>query len=71
VYDYESAIDDIANVATSTVLWIDPSSNYAVYNATGVSSHRSAYYTVVRVTDRQSVIHNAASYHKPHIWVNL
>jgi len=38
VYDYGSVMSDIANFSSSHVLWIDPSSNYAVYNAAGVST---------------------------------
>jgi len=37
VSEYDSAIVDIANFASDHILWIDPASNYAVYNAAGVN----------------------------------
>jgi len=40
VFEYKNAIKDVASFASRHVLWVDSSSNYAVYNAAGVTCHR-------------------------------
>ena len=66
VLDYNSAIGDIARFAESMVLWIDYSSNYAIYNAAGVkyaqwnktvASHSGAFTVVTSTNSGRSASH--------------
>jgi len=62
VYDYDRAISDVADFASSNVLWIDRGANYAVYNAAGVGSRYCALCQAKRHVDPLFIVSKAVEW---------